>query len=97
MTQSKVMNGDLHIIFSEKNDDDVVVVEKLDNGAELEFVDDNLVTLILPNFEAQLGRGPLSGLEINLKNVHMDNDTILFNIDVEGQSINGKVDCSSIK
>lgn len=91
-------NGDLCIIFNEdKFNEDFLIVFRLDNGAELNFYDDEIVALILPNFESQLGRGPLLGLDISLDNITMQGDDILFNLNIQGQNINGKIDCSSIK
>lgn len=97
MTQANIdSNGDLHITFSEKTDD-VTTTYKLDNGAELDFIDEELVELILPNFEEQLGRGSLLGLEITVNNVSLDDMTILFSLDIQGHTINGRVDCSSLE
>lgn len=97
MKQAKVYNGNLHIIFNDKIENQSAIVYKLDNGAELEFVDDELVTLILPNFEQQLGIGSLTEIPIDLKNIQMDNNFILFTLDIQGQNINGRIDCASIK
>lgn len=97
MKQAKVYNGNLHIIFNNKIENQSAIVYKLDNGAELEFVDDELVTLILPNFEQQLGIGSLTEIPIDLKNIQMDNNFILFTLDIQGQNINGRIDCASIK
>lgn len=97
MTQANIdSNGDLHITFSEKTDD-VITTYKLDNGAELDFIDEELVELILPNFEEQLGRGSLLGLEIKLNDISLDGMIILFSLDIHGNIINGRVDCSSLE
>lgn len=91
-------NGDLNIIFNkEKFKEDVLIAYKLNNGAEVNFYGDEIVSLILPNFEAQLGRGSLSGINISLNDIKMQNNDILFNLDIQGQNINGKIDCSSLK
>lgn len=91
-------NGDLDIIFNEeKFKEDVLVTYKLDNGAEVDFYGDEIVALILPNFEAQLGRGSLLGLDISLNDIQMQGNDILFNLNIQGQNINGKIDCSSLK
>ena len=97
MTQAKLINGDLHIIFKEISDEDVITVHKLDNNAELNFVDNDFVSLILPHFEEQLGRGSLLGLEITVNDVSLDDMTILFSLDIQGNTINGRVDCSSLE
>lgn len=97
MNQVEIINGDLYLIFNESNKKSPIIVEKLDNGAELNFIDDKLSSLMLPNFEQQLGQGSLSGLEIKLTDVHMDDFTILFTLNIDGRNINGKIDCSSIK
>lgn len=97
MKQAKVYNGNLHIIFNDKIENQFAIVYKLDNGAELEFVDNELVALILPNFEQQLGIGSLAEIPIDLKNIKMDNNLILFTLDIQGQNINGRIDCTSIK
>lgn len=97
MTQANIdSNGDLHIIFNEKSDD-IVTTYKLDNGAELDFINEDLIELILPNFEMQLGRGSLLGLEITVNDVSLDDMTILFSLDIQGNTINGRVDCSSLE
>lgn len=91
-------NGDLNIVFNkEKFQEDVLIAYKLNNGAEVNFYGDEIVSLILPNFEAQLGRGSLLGLDISLNDIKMQNNDILFNLDIQGQNINGKIDCSSLR
>lgn len=95
MQHVKIMNGDLHIIFKEY-DEDVVMCYRLDNGSEMEVVDDELVGLILPNFESQLGRGSLSDKDIKLEDLKVEDENILFRLEIDNQTINGRIDCSSL-
>lgn len=92
MTQVKICNGDLHFIFKEC--DDVVTVHKLDNGAELDFFNDECISLILPNFQQQIRCNNIDDIE--LSNIELQNDDFLFSIIVNGQNINGKVNLSSL-
>ena len=39
MTQCRIVNQDVHIIFIES--DEVTIIKRLDNGTEIEFNDDN--------------------------------------------------------
>lgn len=95
MSQIKVENGDLYIIFNE-NKDDVLVSYKLDNGAEFDFYDNKLVQLVLPNFENQLNRGSLSDVSMKLLDVTFNDTKITLPIKIINDTINISLDCSSI-
>jgi hypothetical protein len=95
MTEVKVINGDLYIIFN-KNEDDVLVSYRLSNGAEFDFYEDELVQLILPNFEAQLNRGQLSNLSIDYVGAQFDDYIITLFIKIVEDTINIKLDASSL-
>lgn len=95
MSQIKVENGDLYIIFNE-NKDDVLVSYKLDNGAEFDFYDDKLVQLVLPNFENQLNRGSLSNVSMELLDVTFNDTKMTLPIKIINDTINISLDCSSI-
>lgn len=95
MSQIKVENGDLYIIFNE-NKDDVLVSYKLDNGAEFDFYDNKLVQLVLPNFENQLNRGSLSDVSMELLDVTFNDTKITLPIKIINDTINISLDCSSI-
>ena len=95
MSQIKVENGDLYIIFNE-NKDDVLVSYKLDNGAEFDFYDNELVQLVLPNFENQLNRGSLSDVSMELLDVTFNDTKITLPIKIINDTINISLDCSSI-
>lgn len=95
MSQIKVENGDLYIIFNE-NKDDVLVSYKLDNGAEFDFYNNKLVQLVLPNFENQLNRGSLSDVSMELLDVTFNDTKITLPIKIINDTINISLDCSSI-
>lgn len=96
MSQAKInTNGDLCIIFKEV-EDDVFTSFHLDNGAEFNFVEDELVELVLPRFDAQLNRGSLLGLSIELVDIHFDNEKLKLSIKIMDEIINITLDCSSI-
>ena len=95
MSQIKVENGDLYIIFNEDKDD-VLVSYKLDNGAEFDFYDNKLVQLVLPNFENQLNRGSLSDVSMELLDVTFNDTKITLPIKIINDTINISLDCSSI-
>lgn len=95
MSQIKVENGDLYIIFNE-NKDDVLVSYKLDNGAEFDFYNNKLVQLVLPNFENQLNRGSLSNVSMELLGVTFNDTKITLPIKIINDTINISLDCSSI-
>ena len=95
MSQIKVENGDLYIIFNE-NKDDVLVSYKLDNGAEFDFYDNKLVQLVLPNFENQLNRGSLSDVPMELLDVTFNDTKITLPIKIINDTINISLDCGSI-
>lgn len=97
MTQAKIDEfGSLNIIFNEINEDDVLAVAIIDNGAEIEYTNDTIHKLILPNFEQQLNRGSLLGLEIDIANIYMQDDILFFELKIMNDSINCKIDISSI-
>ena len=97
MTQANIdMNGDLYIIFKKENIDDVLTSYKLNNGAEFDFYNDELVQLILPNFEAQLNRGSLLGLSIEVLDIKIEDTKLILPIQIMNDVINIKLDCESI-
>lgn len=95
MTEARVSDGDLYIIFADV-DDNVLTSCRLDNGAEFDFRNDELVQIVLPNFEAQLNRGSLLGLSIDLVDVQFQNEIMILSIKIMNDTINISLDCSSI-
>lgn len=95
MSQIKIENGDLYIIFKD-NEYDVLISYKLDNGAEFDFDGDELVQLVLPHFEAQLNRGSLSNVSIELLDVSFEDTKIILPIKIINDTITISLDCSSI-
>lgn len=96
MSQIKVKDGDLYIIFLQAKDD-VLITYQLDNGAEFDFNNDGeLVQLILPNFEMQLNRGSLVDVPIELVDSTFDNTKLSLAIKIFNDTINIHLDCSSI-
>lgn len=93
MVQVQIDNGDLRFIFKEYGDV-TPIIYTLDNGGELEFVDDDFVALVLPRFEQQLNLGYIE--DIDLKHMSLVNDDFVFNLTVNGQDINGRVNISSL-
>ena len=97
MSQVKInMNGDLYVIIKEIDEDATLVSYRLSNGAELDFYNDELVQLVLPNFEAQLNRGSLLGLSIDLVDMKINDKKIILSIKIINDVINITLDCSSI-
>ncbi len=95
MSQIKIENGDLYIIFKDDKYD-VLVSHKLDNGAEFDFDGDDLVQLVLPHFEAQLNRGSLANVPIELLDVSFEDTKIILPIKIVNDTITISLDCSSI-
>ena len=87
--------GDLFFIFKEEYDNNSVVVYQLDNGAEVEFVDDECVAIVLPSFVAKLKRGDIQSVE--LESFDMIDDVGYFNLDIGGQIVNGRISFASLK
>jgi hypothetical protein len=94
MSQVKVVNNDLYIIFNEI--DDVLISYKLDNGAEFDFYNNELAQIVLPNFESQLNRGSLENVPIELVDTVIDDKKIKLSIKILNDTINISLDCSSI-
>ena len=96
MKQAKLNDaGDLFFIFKEEYDKDTVVVYQLDNGAEVEFVDDECVAVVLPSFVAKLNRGDIQSVE--LESFDIIDDVAHFNLDIGGQVVNGRISFASLK
>lgn len=96
MKQAKLNDaGDLFFIFKEEYDNNSVVVYQLDNGAEVEFVDDECVAIVLPSFVAKLNRGDIQSVE--LESFDMIDDVGYFNLDIGGQIVNGRISFASLK
>ena len=101
MSQVKVVNGDLYIIFQECQDDPLMSY-KLDNGAEIDFfyndsMEYELSQLILPNFEAQVNRGKLDSVPMELVNTQLTDDKVTLSIKILNDTINITLDYSSIQ
>lgn len=96
MSQTNIINGDLYIIFQEV--DGVLTSYKLDNGAEVDFYNDNIVQIVLPNFENQLGRGKLDNVPMELVNTELiDDNHVKLSIKIINDTINITLDFSSIE
>lgn len=98
MTQCKIDNNDIHIIFIES--DEIPNIIRLDNGTEIEFINDDISAIVLPNLMQQLPYG-MSIDEISLESIQeIENDIILvvLNIKSGGQisNINVRIDISSL-
>lgn len=88
--------GDLRFNLKDINDDCVSVC-KLSNGGEVEFVNDECVAVVLPGFEQQINFNIVNKDDINIHDFHIEDDVLLFTIDIDGQIINGKLGLSSLK
>lgn len=96
MVQAKLNDiGDLFFIFKEEYDRDLVVVYQLDNGAEVEFINDECVAIVLPSFVAKLNRGDIQSVE--LESFDIIDDVVYFNLDIGGQVVNGRISFASLQ
>lgn len=96
MVQAKLNDiGDLFFIFKEEYDRDLVVVYQLDNGAEVEFINDECVAIVLPSFVAKLNRGDIQSVE--LESFDIIDDVVHFNLDIGGQVVNGRISFASLQ
>ena len=96
MSQIQILNGDLYIIFKE-NKNDVLISYKLYNGAEFDFFNNELIQLVLPNFERQLNRGPLSDVDMELLDVQFNGTKLILPLKIVNDTINISLDCSSME
>lgn len=101
MSQVKVINGDLHIIFH-KCEDDMLMSYKLNNGAEIDFFynDDmeyEISQLVLPRFEAQMNRGDLSKIPMELVDTQLTDEKVILSIKILNDTINITLDYSSMQ
>ena len=101
MSQVKVINGDLHIIFR-KCEDDMLMSYKLNNGAEIDFFynDDmeyEISQLVLPRFEAQMNRGDLSEVPMELVDTQLTDEKVILSIKILNDTINITLDYSSMQ
>ena len=85
--------GDLFLILDECYSQDVVVCYKLDNGAEVEFVDDKCVAIVLPMFTSKINRNIQ---QVKLESLDFIDNVAHFNLDIGGQFVNGRVNFSSL-
>lgn len=93
----KYKNGidELRIIFEEV---DVPIVYKLDNNVMLEFNNDILCSIVLPNFQQMMGRIIEDETFFDLSNLELVDELMIITIDVNGDfNMNVKVDISSLK
>ena len=93
----KYKNGidELHIVFEEA---DTPIVYKLDNNVMLEFNNDILCSIVLPNFQQMMGRIIEDETFFDLSNLELVDELMIITIDVNGDfNMNVKVDISSLK
>ena len=96
MKQAKINDtGDLFLILSEDYDKEAIVTYQLDNGAEVEFIDDKCVAIVLPSFVSKLNRGSIE--TVTLESLDLIEDTAHFNLDIGGQVVNGRINFASLK
>ena len=98
MTQCKIFNNDLHIIFIESDETPISV--RLDNGTEIEFINDEVSVIILSNFMLQLPMG-INFNKIWLESIQeIDEDLVQIELRIQDgetiNSINAKLDISSL-
>ena len=95
MTQCKINNDDLSIVFFDS--DDVPIVYRLDNGAEIELIDDEISMIVLPNFIQQIPFQPLNEEDIELGDIiEIDKDLLQIQLHIQDKNINIKLDISSL-
>ena len=88
--------GDLRFSFKD-NDSDCISIHKLSNGGEVEFADDECIAIVLPGFEQQINFNVINKDNINILDFRIEDDVLLFTIDIDGQIINGKLGLASLK
>ena len=81
---------ELHIIFCDEVDNPRIQI--LDNSVMIEFDDnDNISTIVFPNFSKMLGR-PINSYEsFSLSNTTFEDDAIVITLDWSGPPINVKL------
>lgn len=95
MTQCKLNNNDLNIIFIES--DEVPIVYRLDNGAEIEFINDSVSMIVLPNLTQQIPFSPISDTDISLNSIkEIDEDLVEIQLIIQDKNMNIKLDISSL-
>lgn len=95
MTQCKLNNNDLNIIFIES--DEVPTVYRLDNGAEIEFINDNVSMIVLPNLTQQIPFSPINDTDISLNSIkEIDKDLVEIQLIIQDKNMNIKLDISSL-
>lgn len=97
MTQCTIHNNDLYIIFIES--DEIPISIRLDNGTEIEFINDEVSTIVLPNFMLQLPNIQFD--KIWLEQIQeIDDDLIQIELRIQDgeriNNINAKLDISSL-
>lgn len=85
--------GDLFLILDERYNQDVVTCYRLDNGAEIECIDDKCVAIVLPQFALRINRDIQ---QVELESLDFIDDVVHFNLDIGGQFINGRVNIASL-
>ena len=97
MTQCRIHNNDLYIVFIES--DEVPISIRLDNGTEIEFINDEVSAIVLPNFMLQLPNIQFD--KIWLEQIQeIDDDLIQIELRIQDgeriNNINAKLDISSL-
>lgn len=91
------VTGDLYILVKEHNDT-IVQSVIFDNKTEFNFVDDELVSILFPNFQSYYPYGPCNEhSQVEIKDVGFNNDIMVLSLSVDGFDMSVTIDISPLK
>lgn len=97
MLQTDIINDDLFVVFQKEYNENNSQIVRLNNGIELEFINDELSSIMLPNLLQQLG-GSDNINEITAENIVIDDKNIMhITLNIDGNFANLQFDCSELK
>lgn len=100
---SKIVNDDFYIILKDDyQEQDVLPVIKMKSGVEFELLNDEIISIIIPDLIRQLPPQLIEGMasdeiNIDIADIEFIDGMLFVSLDVEGTIIKVQFDCNELR
>lgn len=100
---SKIVNDDFYIILKDDyKEQDVLPVIKMKSGVEFELLNDEIISIIIPDLIRQLPPQLIKGMasdeiNIDIADIEFIDGMLFVSLDVEGTIIKVQFDCNELR
>lgn len=101
--ESKIINDDFYIILKDDyKENDILPVIKMKSGVEFELLNDEIISIIIPDlikqFPPQLTKGMSSDeISVEVADIEFKDGMLFISLDVEGTIITVQFDCNELR